>query len=209
MDYAKTLVDINSVWETTRASLSKEDIAFVSNRDNLRNKMVGFMTSGYYKRNKLILSSEVYYAYVFQQWSNDSSGNELRYPTWLLFSPALPFRSNPVAYKEISAKIQSIKEIEVSAPSEKRLKSLVSEPLSDVSYFEIPAEYSFGQLCYLSIVYRQISIVPEFRLGINLVLANKSVSDEILYFPAKYWSAEFKDAYLAGTLEKKEMTQNG
>jgi hypothetical protein len=73
---------------------------------------------------------------------------------------------------------------------------LITEYLSDCSYVEIPSSLTGGELVYLSIIYRHLDLNPEFHLGLNLIIANQSISSEVIYLPEKYWEESFKKAYL-------------
>jgi len=198
MDYAKTLAEINESWQAKRITLSGKETAYIGNKATLRGKMLGFLTSSYYKRTKLIEQGSVSYAYVFKEWSNDVQGEDPQHPTWMVFSPASKFNEHPEKLKQISERLQGLAKEESVPKGLKVLRNLIVEPLSDASYFEIPPEYSDGELAYLSIVYVIASLVPCFHLGLNLILANRSVSKEVLYLPSTYWSDEYSTAYLSG-----------
>lgn len=198
MDFEKCILDLNSHWLIQRASLSKEDLAYLSYQDTFRHRLEGFMTNTYYRRKKMIMGSDILYCYVFQDWSNDERGMGDEYPTWMLFSPSSKINNNPALLKEISAKVLSIKKAEPQNKEEKELKKLLVETLSDCSFFEIPPSYSLGNLIYLSIVYLHTDHVPFFHLGLNLILSNPSLSKEVLYFPTKYWPKEVQDSYING-----------
>jgi hypothetical protein len=200
MDYSSFIQKANADWLEKRTAFTKEDIRYIANKDTLRGRMNGFLTLPYYRREKLIRGSEIYFAFVFQDWANDLSETAPTYPTWLLFSPERKVQENPSLLRDISLKVQSIRDATPFSKEEKKLKSLVVEQLSDVSYFEIPAAYSCGELAYLSVVYRQTRLVPFFRLGLNLILANPVVSKEVLYLPERYWPEDYQNAYTQGSL---------
>jgi len=198
MDFGKTIEELNSTWLIRRASLSKEDLAYLSYQDSFRHRLEGFLTQAYYQRKKMIPSSDIFYAYVFQDWSNDGTGLGEEYPTWLLFSPSREVNQDPLLLKKIAANLQSIKEKDVLGKEEKELKKLLVEPLSDCSFFEIPSSLAEGKLIYLSIVYVHLERVSYFHLGLNLILSSPSISQEVLYFPTKYWPKDLLNAYTKG-----------
>jgi len=198
MDYGKTLAEINESWQAKRLALTGKEIAYIGNKASLRGKLLGFLTGPYYKRTKLIQTGDIYYAFVFKEWSNDVQGEDPQHPTWMVFSPERKLNENPELLKGIAEKLQGLA-IEKNCPKDLRvLRNLIVEPLSDTSYFELPQEYTNGELAYLSIVYVIPSLVPCFHLGLNLILANQSVSKEVLYLPTAYWSDGFSSAYLSG-----------
>ena len=200
MDYSAFLEKLNEDWLLKRASLDKEEIAFIGGKDSFRGRLRGFMTRVYYQRSKLIQTSEVFYAYVFQSWTNDVEEKNDSYPTWLLFSPSKEVNQNPAVLKEISAKLASFKEENPKTKEDKELHDYLKEYLSDVSFYALPESLSLGHFVYLSIVDVPLLRVPNFHLGLNLILASPSVSKEVLYLPAKEWPEEYRQAYEHGGL---------
>jgi hypothetical protein len=198
VDFEKTLADLNSSWLLRRASISKGDLAYLAYQDSFRHRLEGFLTRSYYQRKKMILTSEIFYGYAFQDWRNDESGFANEYPTWVLFSPSKEVNQNPILFLKIAANLQSIKEKKDLAKEEKALQKLLVEPLSDCAFQEIPLSLSLGKLVYLSIVYIHLDRVPFFRLGLNLLLSSPSVSKEVCYLPTKYWPKELENAYTNG-----------
>jgi hypothetical protein len=204
MDFGTLIQKDNDAWLLKRATLSKEEISFIGDKDTLRGKICGFMTAPYYKRTNLITSSELAWAYVFKEWSNDTSSNEVRHPTWLLFSPSREIQLDPSPLENISAQLLSIALDKTSDHETKKLFKLIHENLSDAAYYEIPGQYTGGVLCYLSIVYVENRLNPFFRLGYNYILMSPSVSKEVLYLPERFMSEEYKTAYFNGSLAKEE-----
>jgi hypothetical protein len=202
MDYSQLWKAINEGWFLKRSGLDKSELNRIAYQDTLRHRMLGFMTRAYYQRKKLIAGSEVYYAYVFQNYDYDENQRENGGATWLVFSPSEAVNSNPLILKEIAAKLQQLKMNESKTTEEKALKKLLIEPLSETSYFELPSDIALGQYVFFSIIDCHKELIPSFHLGLNLVLANPSLSKEVLYFPQSYWNEEWKEAYLSskGTL---------
>ena len=194
--------NLNTSWLLKRASLDKTELSYLANKDTFNGIRLGFMTRAYYQREKMIRGSDIYYAYVFQSWNNAVGNPQSSYPTWLLFSPDTPVNENPDILKEISAKLTSIKTTEVVDKTEKELKKIIVEPLSDASCFLLPPSYSLGHYVFLSIIDCPGSRVSSFQLGLNLILANLSVSKEVRYLPERYWPDEFKQAYQQGLLSR-------
>jgi hypothetical protein len=195
MDYASLYQKMNADWLLKRASLTKQEIRHLANKDSFKGGRIGFMSRAYYQREKLIQNSEIFTALVFQDYAVEVEERSETFPTWLLFSPSKEINENPAILKEILAKVASIKEVEVTDKTEKKFKNYLNEPLSDVSYFEIPPAYSLGKLVYLSIVYLPLHLVPSYHLGLNLILAAPSISKEVLYFPEECWAKDYSEAY--------------
>lgn len=201
MDFVNLYAALGDEWLLRKASFTKEDLTRLSNKDTFRGKMFGFLTREYYQRTKLIRESDLFFAFVFQEWSNNVQGEELRHPTWLLFSPSLEVNKNPTILKDVAEKIRGLKDVaKPITKAEKQLKKLLVEPLSDVEYFEIPEPYASGHLVYLSIVYIEKRLVPSFKLGLNLIMASQQASKEVIYLPEDYWNKDYREAYQNGGL---------
>ncbi len=200
MDYAKIINEINQEWLQKRVTLDKREMSFITSRDSFRRRLVGFMTSSYYKRENLVKEGDVFFAYSFKEWTNEAQQEVFDYPTWIIFSPEKKINENPIILKEISSKVQSFCQGNPISKEGKKLKNLVNEELSDCSFFEIPASLTGGELAYLSIIYRHLNQNPNFHLGFNLIIANQSISSEVLYLPERYWNEAFKKAYLNNAL---------
>jgi hypothetical protein len=200
MDFSSVLSSLNTTWLTRRGSFSDGEIAHLAYQDTFRHKMLGFMTRVYYQRKKLIQQSEIFYAYVFQEYNYDENQRQNGGATWLVFSPSKEVNDHPEILKKIAANLQQLKVKEPINGEEKALKKLLVEPLSETSYCELIPTMSDNEYAFLSIVDLHKELLPSFHLGLNLVLANKSVSKEVLYLPEAYFSQEWKEAYLKGEI---------
>jgi hypothetical protein len=194
MDFAKSIQTDNDNWLIKRASLSKEEIAYIGDKDSFRGKIHDCFTISYHKRTKLIQSSSLVYGYTFKSWTNEDIASAYRYPTWVLFSPSKEVSDNPLLLQKTA---QNLLNMELTKEN-KALYNLVHEPLSDTSYYEIPTAYSEGKLVYLSVIYLQSHLNPDFKLGLNILLIAPSVSKEALYLPTKYYSSLYKEEYSKG-----------
>jgi len=196
MDFTNIWEKINSDWLLKRASFNKEDLAYLAYQDTFRHRLEGFMTRVYYQRKRMLSQSNLFLAYVFQDYSNDFNSGS--YPTWLLFSPASEVNQNPALLKETATKVLSIKGRKDLSKEDETLRKLVEEPLSDCSFVEIPSSLSGNHLVYLSIVYVHPERIPSFHLGLALICSAPSLSKEVLYLPLKFYPDELKNAYIKG-----------
>ena len=196
MDYSQTINEINQEWFQKWVTLDKKEISYISNKETFRTRLVGFMTSSYFKRSQLIKEGDILFAYSFKEWTNEVRKEIFDYPTWIIFSPEKKINENPEILKEIAARVLSLCDGAPSSKEEKNIKKLVTEYLSDCSYVEISSSLTGGELAYLSIIYRHLTLNSEFHLGLNLIIANQSLSSEVIYLPEKYWNESFKKAYL-------------
>lgn len=201
MDYKNILSSINESWLSKRVLLSKDEIRHMSDKDSFRGKIHGFLTRAYYKRKDLIVTGEIVYCLAFKSWSNDLSDNAIRYRSWVIFSTSTTLRSNPSLLKKISENILTLMHEENSDKAYSKLIRTLNEPLSDASYLELPKELCEGELAYLSIIYVEKNLNPNFSLGLNLLLVSPSVSQEVLYLPEGNYPHDFLEAYKAHKLD--------
>jgi len=190
----KKLEALSAHFDEKRLSLSKEDIRFLSGKDSFKGKMLGFLTSDYYRREKLIREGELIYGYVYRAWTNEITYTR-PYPTWVLFSPAGEFKDDPNLYLEVLSELQKIEAPKRGASGLKHLLTMLNAELSEPKYVVIPEPYAKGHLVYLSMVYLRPWHIANLRLGVNPFIIAPSASKEILYLPFIYWSDEFKKEY--------------
>lgn len=192
---AQLLKDINTKFDEKRITFSKDDRDFNSGRDNRFGRLQGVFTRDYWKRDELFRVGEIFYAYTFKAYVNEMSF-ERPYPTWILFSPHHLIQENPNFYRDISSKIREIitKKGKLNR-KEKIIKSVFESNYEEPHYLEIPDPYNLGYLCYISICYVKPNHFSDFHPGINLVVAAKTVSKEIVYLPELYWNEEYKNMY--------------
>lgn len=196
MDYQATIARVNESWRQTIATADKKAIKHIADKDNRGGLFLGFMTSAYYKRENLIAASEVLYAYVFKEFRQDQDESELRYPTWLLFSPSKEFEADPSLLKDAAMRIQEFCDSKPIRKDLRKFSYAITDHFADASYIEVPLEFTAGKLVYLSVIFHRTSTMPLFHLGLNLILAKQGISDEVLFFPSEYWSKEWMDYYL-------------
>ena len=73
--------------------------------------------------------------------------------------------------------------------------TMYSDNLAEPKYYKVPDEFSPDFDCYICLTNLIQNRFPVFHLGINLVIANKKVSNEIHYLPYVYWTEEFLKQY--------------
>ena len=191
---SKILTDLIANYDQKRLLFKKEDVSFIADKDTFRGKMLGFLTTEYYRRGKLIKEGNVVYGYVYRTWTNEVTYTR-PYPTWVLFSPAKEFIDNPQLYAAISASLQAIELPKHPNPELRMLHTMLNAELSEPKYVLIPEPYAQGHLVYLSMVYLRPRHNNNLRLGINPFIIAPSISKEILYLPTAYWTDDFKKTY--------------
>lgn len=195
MDYGKALDSINEYWYKRRELLGKEEVRHIADKDNREGKLLGVFTKNYFNRSKLIKASEVIYGCVFKTYQASRLDAEKRYPVWVVFSPSKKVGANPKLLEKVAMKLSGLDEKSISSKEERTLCDLVKKDWSEVSYFEVPSQYTDGELVYLSIIYWRKNTMPVFHLGLNLFLANQGVSKEIIFLPPEYWTREWNEEY--------------
>lgn len=186
-----TYKEFQSCWNDEKKTLSKRDIALISGKDGFKNAIKGFLTADYYKRGKLIEEGQLVLGYIFKTWSSSDVGY---CPHWVLFSPSPKVNENPQLLKDVAKSLSGCTEVKGDKTS-KALHKLLTQPLSEAKYFELPENITNGNLIYLSIVYLRPEWRNNIRLGLNPFIANQGISKEILYLPDQFWSGYFKECY--------------
>ncbi|MDY0345692.1 MAG: hypothetical protein WCR77_03155 [Bacilli bacterium] len=191
---AKLQKDLTDYYLEKKLSFKKEDIAYIAGKDTFKGKMLGFLTTDYYRREKLIRGGQLIYGYVYRTWTNEVTYTR-PYPMWILFSPAQEFIDNPDLYSLVLTALQAI-ELPKRGQSElRKLHTMLNAELSEPKYVLIPEPYAQGHLVYLSMTYHRPWHNNNLKLGINPFIIGLSISKEILYLPTKYWNESFKKTY--------------
>lgn len=191
---AELLGNLEKHFQEKKVLFKKEDFAYIAGKDTFKGKMLGFLTTDYYRREKLIRGGNLIYGYVFRAWTNEVTFTR-PYPMWILFSPSQTFKNDPDLFVSILSALQAI-ELPKRGQSElRKLFTMLNAELSEPKYFLIPEPYAQGHLVYLSMAYHRPWHNNNLKLGINPFIMGASISREILYLPMKYWDESFKKAY--------------
>ncbi len=192
MDYYALLENEREEFRKKQLLLTKEEINFISNKETFRDRLHGFLTSAYHKREKVIRTGELFYGYVFSEWNSRPDSMPI---SLILFSPERKMAENPIIFKKIVENLNGFLENQQKNKGDKKLKNLLSEPLANAPYEQLPFNLSEGHLVYFCKVYRNISFDYSFNLGLNLFIANPAISKQILFLPERYMTETFKKLY--------------
>lgn len=206
MDFAQELDHLSQTWSSAKLSLTKKEVRHIADQDHYSGKLLGLFTIAYAKRGKLIRNASICYGYAFREYYASIEDSKEHHPTWVLFSPSSEIQKNPLFLKECASRLLSFSKEKHKKRADKRLSLYVQDNLAECSYVELPASLTEGKLVYLSILYARENTVPVFHLGLNLLLANRSISKEVLYLPTEYWSPAWAEYYRG---EKKEEAVHG
>lgn len=189
------LKTMNEKYRVAAFTFEKRDYQFLEGKDTPRGRMLGFMTSEYWKREQLWKTGTIVWGYVFKIIL--ASNNEVHrvYPSWVLFSPSEQFTITPELYLEILGKLNTLENEKPKAKNIRQLKTALFDNLSEPQYFEIPEPYACGKIVFLSMIYVRPNHVYDLHLGYVPLMISPMVSKEVMYLPEKYWTEEFKNEY--------------
>lgn len=190
MDYQKILIEQRQYFNELSKNFLKEDFKFVTNKNTFTEKRVGVFTRQYYKRKKLIQIGSIIYGYVIR--IRDEQNESHPVSSWVLFSPQSEFEKNPANYEQTMQNLNKIIESEKVERKYKRLKILLCEPYAEPCYFELPKEFTNGDIAYLSHAYFWKSRNPNLKPGLAPIFINQNISKEVIYLPEKYWTDQLK-----------------
>ena len=189
---------LKNEWLHRRGLLTKAEVSVLARKDTFAKRLKGFLTAVYWKREKLIRSSDVVLGLVFKEWhgSPAETGNYFR--DWILFSPSAEISENPQILLKVA---DTLLKGEGERPKDKvllRFHDALFKPLADAAYLQVPSGKTDGKLIYLSVVERPYDINDGFRLGVYPFLVNPSVSKEIVLLPPAFWPEEERKAFSEG-----------
>lgn len=194
MDYYFLLEQERKSFSERQPLLTKEDVKYISGKDSFKGKVTGFLTRRYYQKEKLIRNGELFYGYVFSTW-NLSTDWDSPMIFYILFSPERKIMENPQIYKEIHKNLQVFLENKPKSKNEKRLWNLLKTPMADAPFEEILFSLTDGHVIYFCKLIQKQNFAISFYLGLNLFIANPTISKQILFLPERYETEEFRKLY--------------
>ena len=167
-------------------------LSFLLNRDSLRTRLLGFMTRAYWSRKKLLKQGKVIYAYAFREWGFGE--RSLEHPVWILHSPSMKVMEHPEILKNAAELLMKKEEWPPMGKKEADALAHAFEPLARPMFLPLPE--GFGEVpLFLSVLDWIPQHLQEFRLGLNLIIQNPSVSKESILLMERYFPQEWRDAY--------------
>lgn len=195
MDFPSEFKKLNDFWDKRRPVLEKDEIKHIADKDHADGIMLGILSWKYINRSKMISNSNIAYGYVFKAYQAEEEESAKHFPVWVLFSPAEEVNSNPLILKNAAEKLRTASEGQPADKAERKLFAKVLEPSADADFVELPEKYTDGHLVYFSITYLRTNVMPEFKLGLNLMLIAPSITKELLFLPPQYWDEEWAEFY--------------
>lgn len=195
MSYKEMIEEIRKNFSSKQGAFTKEEMRYNTNKDTFRGCITGFMTSSYYKREKLYNQGFIYYALSFKEYREHTEKDKRIVPVWVLLSPTPKIDEDPMLLQEVKDNLDKLYDDKNLRKKYSRLFTMISENQAEPMYFEVPEEFSPDFECYLCLTQVHEDRFPLFHLGINLVIANKLVSKEVDYLPSTYWSKDYIEQY--------------
>lgn len=195
MFYKDMIEEVRKNFSSKQGAFTKDEMAYNTNKDTFRGRITGFMTSSYYKREKLYNQGVVYYALAFKDYREHAEKDKKLVPVWVLLSPSSKIDEDPMLLQKVKDNLDKLYEDSELRKKYKKLFTMISENHAEPMYFEIPEEFSPDFECYLCITFVHEERFPLFHLGLNLVLANKLITKEVDYLPMTYWTKDYIDQY--------------
>lgn len=185
MDNLLDLSKMNEKYQALKATFSRDDIAYIANKDTGRGKLIGFLTFDYYRRESLIKEGNIVFGYVIKTYKQED--NPLKnYASWLLFSPSKVVNDHPEIYLKIVENLELLKTKKHLDKFERPIKVALLGELSEPKYLEIPAPYNEGHLVYLQYCEVKPHQTPNLNLGLNFLIIAPAISKEVIYLPERY-----------------------
>ena len=146
-------------------------------------------------REKLFNTGNIFYALSYKEYHEHAEQDKKMFPVWVLFSPSTKIDENPHLLEKVKDNLDQLLLDKELAKKYHHLLTMYSDNLAEPKYYKVPDEFSPDFDCYICLTNLIQSRFPVFHLGINLVIANKKVSNEIHYLPYVYWTEEFLKQY--------------
>lgn len=194
MDYLSLIQKNREDFDKKKIDFTKKEINYLIGRDTFRGRFYGFLTFAYCRRPRLVKEGFLTYGLTIRIY-RDSFLDNKPISTWVLFSPLSEFDKDPLMLLDVKDNLDKFVEKGIKHTKYKKLFIALTGELSEPQYLEIPKEFSNGKLVYLSYVELREGRIPQYRVGVNLILMNQKISKEIMYLPSIYWSDEYSKQY--------------
>ena len=189
------ITEVREKFRLKQGSFTKDEMKYNANKDTFKGKITGFLTLEYYQREKLLNTGNIFYALSYKEYHEHAEKDKKMFPVWVLFSPSTKIDENPHLLEKVKDNLDQLLLDKELAKKYHHLLTMYSDNLAEPKYYKVPDEFSPDFDCDICLTNLIQSRFPVFHLGINLVIANKKVSNEIHYLPYVYWTEEFLKQY--------------
>lgn len=188
MDYQLRLERLNEALLALRPTWTKKDYEYLAGKGTTRGRLLGFMTRGYYQRNKLWETGIITYGYCYRTYTDNDLSRP--YLAWLLFSPSSVFEQEPERYERILERLTPIIEEQHEKGPHRQLMQALTSPLTEAKYFQIPDTYTEGKLVYVSTVYVFPDMHDSITIGVIPIIIAPNVTQEIMLVPEAFLTSQ-------------------
>jgi len=191
----KELLDASqALFAAQQSEFDKQTINFLTRKETLKDRLHGFLTRGYYQREKLVREGILLWAYTFKTFLPRATSNETFF-SWALFSPELLFEEKPKLLEKIVQNLQQLVDKKPHSFTERKLFNAVNAEVAEPKYFMLPSEIAEGHMVYLQYIEVFPDQILDFKLGYNLIIVLPSKTKEVMYLPRRYWSDNYRNLY--------------
>jgi hypothetical protein len=184
MEFGEYIQHLNERLAAKRLVWTKDDYRRLSGKATARGRMLGFMTRGYYQRERVWQTGRIVYGYAYKTYTDRDYDRP--YLVWILFSPMSIFESEPQRlvdiYNRLEARLMNAK----AAGRYRRLINALTNPLTEPKYFPIPEEFAEGKLVYVSTLFADPGFHDQTPLGLVPIVMAPEISQEIMLVPERH-----------------------
>lgn len=188
------LESCKTVFALQQMQFDHQAIKYLTRKETLKERLHGFLTRGYYQREKLAREGMLFWAYTFKTFLPRATSDE-PYFSWAIFSPELAFEEEPKLLEAVSQKLQQFAEAKPRNLKERKLYNAVNVEVAEPKYVLLPSSISDGHIIYLQYIEVFPDQIMNFKLGFNLIIALPSKSKDVMYLPRRYWAENYLEQY--------------
>lgn len=185
MEFGEYIHHLNDRLLAKRLVWTKADYQLLSGKSTSRGRILGFMTRGYYQRERVWQSGRIVYGYAYRTYTDRDYDRP--YLVWILFSPMSIFETEPNRLIDIHNKLEPLMNHAKAAGKQyRRLVNALTNPMTEPKYFPIPAEFTDGKLVYVSTLFADPGLHDQTALGLVPIIAAPEISQEIMLVPERH-----------------------
>jgi hypothetical protein len=181
MDYQSLLANLNERLALKRMEWTKDDYRTITGKKSSGGRLLGFMSRGYYQREKLFAQGRIVFGYCYKSYTDRDFSKP--YLVWIVFSPMSAFETDPTQYEITMERLQPLIDNEKPDKSERKLRNALINPVTEPKYFPLPQLYSGDKLMYVSTTYVFPNLVSQLKLGIVPIIIAPDITKEIMIVP--------------------------
>lgn len=166
-----------------RMTFSKEDYAFLLNRQTIATRLIDFLSKDYYQRKKLLDEGFIGVCYTYRINFSDGKGKNHR--TFALFTPNQALMVDPDYFRRVISNIEKLRVSKHQSFKEKKFLNYYQFVDAKPQYYEIDTKLTEGKRVYLQYIEAIPIHCPNLSIGLNYVIYGPLISRELLYLPER------------------------